>query len=260
MKFYSDVCKSVSSVSLVTLSLLQLAAGIYLYISGYKVVAVPVVPATALFPGFELGFSPFALYVWFSVVATAVVLALGLVAAQVKKPYTAFAFLIIASGSGILMLCTASIAFRFKDFTPDVCQSTGADLATVHTIHAQYAALVDAYMCRPACPCYAGAIDATTGKGEIQSRWEAYGAAKLEAFGRTTGTVNKALPGKNPGDKPVNASPLTWRSTTAGSYATFRACYEKVLKPQNSYQGAKAALAAEFYKPDGAYDFLVAAE
>jgi hypothetical protein len=184
MKIYSDVCKSVSSVSLVTLSLLQLAAGIYLYISGYEVVAVPVVKETALFPGFELDFSPFALYVWFSVVATAVVLALGLVAAQVKKPYTAFAFLIIASGSGILMLCTASIAFRFQEFTHDLCQSTGTDATTISTMHAQYAALVDKYMCMPSCPCYAGAIDETTGKGEIQSLWEAYGATKMEAFGR----------------------------------------------------------------------------
>jgi len=215
MKIYSDVCKSVSSVSLVTLSLLQLAAGIYLYISGYQVVAVPVVKETALFPGFVLDFSPFALYVWFSVVATAIVLALGLVAAQVKKPYTAFAFLIIASGSGILMLCTASIAFRFQEFTHDVCQSTGTDKTTISTMHAQYAALVDKYMCRPACPCYSGkTVDKTTGKGEIQSLWEAYGATKIEAFGRNIVGVNKVVNGQN-------TSPLTWSSTPATSFLTF---------------------------------------
>jgi len=199
---------------LVTLSLLQLAAGIYLYISGYTVVAVPVVKETALFPGFALDFSPFALYVWFSVVATAIVLALGLVAAQVKKPYTAFAFLIIASGSGILMLCTASIAFRFQEFTHDVCQSTGTDRTTINTMHAQYAALVDKYMCGPACPCYSGATLDKTGTGEIQRLWEAYGATTVEAFGRTIGTGNKVVNGQN-------ASPLTWSSTPAASFLTF---------------------------------------
>lgn len=75
----------------------------------------------------------------------------------------------------------------------------------------------------------------------------------MEAFGRNIVGLNKVVNGRN-------TSPLKWSTSPAASFLTFQDCYEKVLKPQAKYAGTNAAQAAEFYKADGAYDFLVALE
>ena len=68
-------------MGIVTLGVIQFAAGVYLYFSGYTTIVDFNVNGGTFLPEFKINYNSFSLYVYYSIIASGMVLGLSLIAA-----------------------------------------------------------------------------------------------------------------------------------------------------------------------------------
>ena len=135
-----------------------------------------------------------------------------------KKPFISGIFIILAFIIGLAMLIVGFVvmggASEFVDKTQkDVCGL--ADSAT-SKLAENYNKAVQQYVCTDACPCYAGA-DGTT-----KTLWGTYEESLFTEWGRTNAP-------KVEGAENANA-PMVWLEVEAGTFSSWKQCYNEVLK------------------------------
>jgi hypothetical protein len=101
---FSDRFKCVSAVALITITSIYLILMGLLFYFGYMKVKDRQLSSNGYLPEYSLNFESFSSYLFISCILGAVVFLFSLIAVQMKKPYTALAYLIIAVGSGVLLL------------------------------------------------------------------------------------------------------------------------------------------------------------
>lgn len=121
---------------------------------------------------------------------------------------------------GLILLILGVVIIGFAGELVDTTQKTicEADASSNQDIANKYNEAVQQYVCSEICPCPAGNDSAT------QKLWSTYDEASFNEWGRTKKTENQ---GENKG--------LYWvlpTETDKKSYATWRECYDGVLKAQ----------------------------
>ena len=101
---FSDKCKCISAVTLVTLCILVLISGGVLYMLGYKEINGKEISGDPYLTELQVDYESFSFYVLLSTGACAAVLFFGLIAAQCKRPYTSVIYILIVLLAGGLML------------------------------------------------------------------------------------------------------------------------------------------------------------
>lgn len=107
----SDRCKAISSITLVTVCLINMGFAAVIFFLTYVNLANFQVHGGTRLPNLNINFNSFSFYIMFCICNTILLLVIGLLAAQCKKPLYAFGFGIIAMCSFILLMYTSSIAF-----------------------------------------------------------------------------------------------------------------------------------------------------
>jgi len=124
----SDKCKGVAAVMLVTSVILVCCVAVYLFFFSYLELSTFELKGGNYIPTLDLNFQDFSFYIFVSICMCIALLVVALGAAQLKKPYSAFAYWLLSVGSGSIILMTSNLALSQNYEAGDVCSSDSSSM------------------------------------------------------------------------------------------------------------------------------------